>query len=78
MTVQDSDRHQRQRALAPLPDDDQVLTFLEWCDVNAISKRTGQRILQSKDGPTVTMLSARRIGITRRADRVWKASRARA
>jgi hypothetical protein len=78
MTLQESHHLQRSHALPPLPDDDQVLTFLEWCGLNAISPRTGQRILQNKDGPTVTMLSARRIGITRRANREWQARRARA
>jgi hypothetical protein len=28
--------------------DDQVLTFIEWCQLNRISERTGRRIL---DGP---------------------------
>lgn len=77
MTSLNSERRQRQHTLPPLPDDDQVLTFLEWCDLNAISPRTGQRLIHSKDGPTVTMLSARRMGITRRNNRVWQASRAR-
>jgi hypothetical protein len=78
MTSLNSERRLRQHTLPPLPDDDQVLTFREWCDLNQISPRTGQRVIHSKDGPTVTMLSPRRIGITRRANRVWHASRARA
>ena len=58
-------------------DDDAVLTFRDWCALNKISPRTGQRILQSGTGPVVTELSARRIGITRRANRAWQQSRAR-
>jgi hypothetical protein len=58
--------------------DDQVLTFLECCKVNRISERTGRRILNGSDGPTVTMLSPRRIGITVRANRAWQKSKERA
>ena len=32
--------------------------------LNRISERTGRRILASGNGPTVTMLSSRRVGIT--------------
>ena len=58
-------------------DDDAVWTFKEWCAVNGISVRTGRRLLQSGRGPIVTMLSDKRVGISRRHDREWKASRAR-
>jgi hypothetical protein len=66
-------------AVAPLiyANDDEVLTFREWCSLNKISERTGQRILHSGNGPVVTELSAKRIGITRRHNREWQASRAR-
>jgi hypothetical protein len=57
--------------------DDQVLTFREWCRLNRISERTGRRIIAEGNGPTVTKLSARRIGITRGNSRVWQHSRAR-
>jgi hypothetical protein len=46
-------------------DDDQVLSFVEWCALNRISRRTGTRILAGPDGPIVTRLSAKRFGITR-------------
>jgi hypothetical protein len=58
--------------------DDQVLGFVEWCRLNRISERTGRRILNGSGGPTVTMLSARRIGVTVRANREWQQSRERA
>jgi len=58
-------------------DNDRVLTFAEWCKVNRIGQRTGRRIIKSADGPIVTQLSARRIGITVGNNRLWQASRAR-
>ena len=58
-------------------DDDEVLTFAQWCTLNGIGKRTGVRILSSGNGPIVTKLSDRRIGITRKNNRAWQASRAR-
>jgi hypothetical protein len=71
----------KQRALdGPLSvsHDDQVLTFLEFCKLNRISERTGRRILNGPNGPAVTMLSPRRIGITVRANRAWQNSKERA
>jgi hypothetical protein len=58
-------------------DDDAVLTFKEWCALNGHSERQGRRILTSGNGPTVTQLSDRRIGISRRNNRIWQAQRAR-
>jgi hypothetical protein len=57
--------------------DDQVLTFFEWCQLNRFSERTGRRILKGPDRPKVTMLSARRVGITVRNNRNWQQSRER-
>ena len=74
-------KHKRRSALdAPLAfsNDHQVLTFREWCRLNRISERTGRRILASGDGPVVTQLSARRVGVTVGNNRAWQASRARA
>jgi hypothetical protein len=66
---------------APLPitllHDDQVLSFVQWCQLNHISERTGRRILQGANGPVVTELSAKRIGVTVGANRRWQQSRAR-
>ena len=59
-------------------DDDAVLTFKEWCALNGHSERQGRRILTSGNGPTVTQLSDRRIGISRRNNRDWQEKRARA
>jgi ATP-dependent helicase YprA (DUF1998 family) len=57
--------------------DDQVLSFFEWCQLNRFSERTGRRILKGANGPKVTMLSPRRVGITVRNNRNWQQSRER-
>jgi hypothetical protein len=82
MSLRENERRpwREQRALdGPLSvsHDDQVLTFVEWCKLNRISERTGRRILDGPDGPKVTMLSPRRIGITVRANRAWQQSKER-
>jgi hypothetical protein len=64
-------------ALPPMLNDDQVLTFGQWVALNAISKRTGRRILDSGNGPIITQLSAKRIGITVGNNRRWQEARAR-
>jgi hypothetical protein len=70
-------KYQTDAPLSPTHDD-QVLTFVEWCRINRLSERTGRRILDGPDGPVVTNLSARRIGVTIRNNRKWQASRERA
>jgi hypothetical protein len=58
-------------------DDDAVLTFKEWCGLNGVGERTGRRILASGNGPTIIRLTDKRIGVTRRNNRIWQAQRAR-
>ena len=58
-------------------EDDKVLTFAEWCKLNGVSKRTGGRIIRGGNGPVVTQLSDRRIGITVGNNRRWQEARAR-
>jgi hypothetical protein len=58
--------------------DSQCLSFLEWCQLNRLSERTGRRILKSGCGPPVVQLSTQRIGITVGANRAWQQSRERA
>ena len=70
-------RIQRQHLLQLSLDDDKVLTFAEWCALNKIGQRTGRRIIRSGNGPVVTQLSERRIGITVGNNRRWQESRAR-
>jgi hypothetical protein len=67
----------QRRALDAARLDTRVLKFSEWCELNSFSLRTGRRILRSGNGPVVTQLSSKRIGITIGADRAWKASRER-
>jgi hypothetical protein len=57
--------------------DDCVLTFSEWCALNRISQRNGRRIIKAPGGPRVLQLSSNRIGITKRANKEWQASRER-
>jgi hypothetical protein len=56
-------------------DDNLILSIKEWCALNNFSLRTGGRILAGSDGPVVTRLSARRIGITRKNNAKWQAAR---
>jgi hypothetical protein len=58
-------------------EDNRVLTFAQWCEVNAFSEATGRRLISSGDGPVVTQLSVRRIGVTIGNNRKWQESRAR-
>lgn len=74
MTLQEAERRRRQSLFQ---DDNRVLSFDQWIELNGISNRTGRRILKSGTGPTVIQLSPRRIGVTVRANREWQASRAR-
>jgi hypothetical protein len=73
MSVQEAEqrRIQRQHAL----DDHLIYTFREWCAINKISLRTGRRILDGPNPPTVTRLSPRRIGISRGNNAFWQKSR---
>lgn len=67
----------RHKEYVLLDDADEVFTFKQWCALNKISERTGRRILAAPGGPKVTMLSARRFGISRRDNRAWQEARSR-
>jgi hypothetical protein len=56
----------------------QILSFHEWCRLNRISVRTGRRIIARGEGPVVTQLSAKRIGISVANNSLWQQSRERA
>jgi hypothetical protein len=78
MSLEHSPARERARlAEVRFANDDEVLTFAEWCRLNSISPRTGRRILAGPNGPVVTDLTEHRIGITRRANRAWQETRAR-
>ena len=52
-------------------DPDRVMSFSEWCKLCGFSEATGRRLLAQGDGPTVTWLSERRMGIRRRHHVEW-------
>jgi hypothetical protein len=59
-------------------DDNRMLSFADWCKFNGFSPSTGRRLLLAGEGPVVTRLSTRRIGISYAANRAWQKSRSRA
>lgn len=80
MSLQEDGRPRRVSTLAKPFDTshpNQILTFHQWCRINGISERTGRRILASGTGPTVTQLSAKRLGISIASNAAWQASRTR-
>jgi len=88
MSLRENERRQRQRRqsrvrvpddldLPPLPDDNEVLSFPDWCRLNAISTRTGRKLKADGKGPVITAISDRRIGVTKRNNRIWQVRRAR-
>jgi len=78
MTAQESQRRADQRIRSKAQgkfEDYRILSFLEWCVLNSISPATGRRIIKAGEGPIVTRLSPRRIGITVAANAAWQAAR---
>jgi hypothetical protein len=45
------------------PDTRRIISIKAWCEMMGVSLSTGKRILASEDGPPVTRLSKRRLGI---------------
>jgi hypothetical protein len=56
-------------------EDDRVMTFREWCNLNGFSESTGKRLIASGNGPTFVRIAARRKGVTFAENRRWQASR---
>jgi predicted DNA-binding transcriptional regulator AlpA len=54
-----------------------MLTLRQWCELNSFSKHTGQRLIARGDGPKITQLSARRIGIREDHNAEWQDRRIR-
>jgi predicted DNA-binding transcriptional regulator AlpA len=52
-----------------------VMSWREWLAKNNLSYSTGWRLRQNGDGPKITKLSERRIGVTEEDDRAWLESR---
>ena len=59
----------------PAIDDERMLTFVEWCELNSFSLSTGQRLIASGQGPAFVQLSTRRKGVTVAENRRWRQSR---
>ena len=82
MTMREQERTPQQQnnnpALDRVVDDDRVMLFARWCEVNGFSKATGRRLRNTGQGPGFVQLSPRRIGVTVRANREWQKSRERA
>jgi hypothetical protein len=38
-------------------DDQRVMTFRQWCDLNGFSKDTGRRLIKAGQGPKILQLS---------------------
>jgi hypothetical protein len=84
MTAREAQRRAEQsRQFDPVADRElelnqsRVMSFAQWCALNGISPATGRRLLRSGQGPIITRLSDRRIGITVGNNRRWQESRAR-
>jgi predicted DNA-binding transcriptional regulator AlpA len=70
------DQQARKQALRQ-PSENAVLTFREWCALNGFSRATGMRVINAGEGPIVTQLGKRRIGVTVGNNARWQESRAR-
>jgi hypothetical protein len=69
--------HDREIELNRALDDQRVMTFPQWCEVNGLSWHTGKRLIKAGKGPVITQVSDRRIGITVGNNRAWQRSRER-
>jgi predicted DNA-binding transcriptional regulator AlpA len=56
-------------------DDDRVMSFDDWCNLNGFSRSTGQRLVASGNGPQFIQLSEKRKGVTIGENRRWQQSR---
>jgi hypothetical protein len=66
----------RNRAREHALNDDWVMPFSLWCEVNNFSPATGRRLRKAGKGPVFTQISDRRI-VTVRNNRIWQESRAK-
>jgi hypothetical protein len=66
-------RELRQRLIADDPD--AVLLFSEWCTLNGFSPKFGRQLLADGDGPVLTYITAKRIGVARRHNFTWQEKR---
>jgi predicted site-specific integrase-resolvase len=78
MTLREAEQQRRQKERDRALDDQRVMTIDQWCQLNGFSWWTGQRLIKSGQGPKITQLSPRRIGVTVANNRKWQAARERA
>ena len=72
MTLSEQLHRNRQSARDRALDDDWVMPFSLWCEVNNFSPATGRRLRKAGKGPVFTQISDRRIGVTVRNNRAWQ------
>jgi hypothetical protein len=77
MPLQEAESRRQQSKRDREADDHRVLSFRQWCELNGFSPATGRRIINAGNGPIITQLSPRRIGITVTNNAAWQESRAR-
>jgi predicted DNA-binding transcriptional regulator AlpA len=65
-----------QSVASKISPDDRVITFAAWCEACGFSPATGRRLIAAGDGPVITRLSDRRIGIRGRDHVEWLNRRA--
>ena len=58
-----------------VPEVDRIITIKEWCAAAGFSHSTGKKLLRDGDGPIITRLSPRRIGIRVRDYLAWADAR---
>jgi hypothetical protein len=78
MTLREEERRRSQSERDRALDDQRVMMFGQWCEVNGFSVATGRRLRKAGKGPIFTQLSPRRIGVTVANNRKWQAARERA
>jgi hypothetical protein len=73
MTLRETERRQSERDRAL--DDDRIMPFKVWCEVNDFSESTGRRLRKASKGPKFVQTSDRRIGVSVGENRRWQAAR---
>ena len=75
MTLREAERRQRQSERDRALDDDRIMSFKVWCEVNDFSESTGRRLRKAGRGPKFVQTSDRRIGVSVGENRRWQAAR---
>jgi hypothetical protein len=76
MTLREAERRHRQSERDRALDDDRIMPFKVWCEVNDFSESTGRRLRKAGRGPKFVQTSDRRIGVTVAENRAWQQARA--